>query len=204
MIKNIVFDNGGVIVKYSFETYLDWFNFDKPLQQKFNELFRSSQWVELSKGEITSKEFEEYAVSVFPQYEKEVKAILDVENLKHLIPPYQQTLDYIDSLRERGYKVFLLSDIVEDTITYMKQAVDNWEDMFDGIVYSCRVGMVKKEGKVFDYLLKTFGLVAEETLFVDDTVRNLQEAEKYGIKTLRFLDPEKDISRIDKVINDAQ
>lgn len=204
MIKNIVFDNGGVIVKYSFETYLDWFNFDKPLQQKFNELFRSSQWVQLSKGEITSKEFEEYAVSVFPQYEKEVKAILDVENLKHLIPPYQQTLDYIDSLRERGYKVFLLSDIVEDTITYMKQAVDNWEDMFDGIVYSCRVGMVKKEGKVFDYLLKTFGLVAEETLFVDDTVRNLQEAEKYGIKTLRFLDPEKDISRIDKVINDAQ
>ncbi|MBQ7327521.1 MAG: HAD family phosphatase [Clostridia bacterium] len=204
MIKNIVFDNGGVIVKYSFETYLDWFNFDKPLQQKFNELFKSSQWVQLSKGEITSKEFEEYAVSVFPQYEKEVKAILDVENLKYLIPPYQQTLDYIDSLRDRGYKVFLLSDIVEDTITYMKQAVDNWEDMFDGIVYSCRVGMVKKEGKVFDYLLKTFGLVAEETLFVDDTVRNLQEAEKYGIKTLRFLDPEKDISRIDKVINDAQ
>lgn len=204
MIKNIVFDNGGVIVKYSFETYLDWFNFDKPLQQQFNELFKSSQWVQLSKGEITSKEFEEYAVSVFPQYEKEVKAILDVENLKHLIPPYQQTLDYIDSLRERGYKVFLLSDIVEDTITYMKQAVDNWEEMFDGIVYSCRVGMVKKEGKVFDYLLKKFELVAEETLFVDDTVRNLQEAEKYGIKTLRFLDPEKDISRIDKVINDAQ
>ena len=64
--------------------------------------------------------------------------------------------------------------------------------------------MVKKEGKVFDYLLKKFGLVAEETLFVDDTVRNLQEAEKYGIKTLRFLDPEKDILRIDKVINDAQ
>jgi putative hydrolase of the HAD superfamily len=160
--------------------------------------------VQLSKGEITSKEFEEYAVSVFPQYEKEVKAILDVENLKNLIPPYQQTLDYIDSLRERGYKVFLLSDIVEDTITYMKQAVDNWEDKFDGIVYSCRVGMVKKEGKIFDFLLKKFGLVAEETLFVDDTVRNLQEAEKYGIKTLRFLDPENDISKIDKVINDAQ
>ena len=204
MIKNIVFDNGGVIVKYSFETYLDWFNFDKCLQQQFNELFKSSQWVQLSKGEITSRQFEEYAKSIFPQHKKEVEAILDVENLKHLISPYQQTLDYIDNLRERGYKVFLLSDIVEDTITYMKQAVDNWEDKFDGIVYSCRVGMVKKEGKIFDFLLKKFGLVAEETLFVDDTVRNLQEAEKHGIKTLRFLDPEKDISRIDKVINDAQ
>lgn len=200
MIKNIVFDNGGVIVKYSAETYLDWFGFDKKLRRELDGLFASNEWVELSKGKITGGQFKQYAKKRFSDHEKEVDAILDPENLKYLIPPYKQTLDYIDVLRERGYKIYLLSDIIEDTIDYMNKTVEKWEEKFDGIVYSCRVGMVKKEGKVFEFLLNKFKLVAEETLFVDDSLRNLAEAEKYGIKVFRFLDPQKDIKKIDEIL----
>ena len=39
MIKNIVFDNGGVIVKYSEKTYLDYFCFEKEKQEKLDTLF---------------------------------------------------------------------------------------------------------------------------------------------------------------------
>lgn len=196
MIKNIVFDNGGVIVKYSAKTYLDYFNFDKNKQEKLDTLFASYEWIMFSKGELTSEDFKEFALHKFPEYKEDVIEILDVNNLKFMIPPYKETLDFINYLKNLNYKVYLLTDINEDTIKYMKSEIKNFENIFDGVVYSCRVGMVKKDGKVFDYLLKTFDLIPEETLFLDDTIKNLEEANKYGIQTYRFLDPYRDIDFI--------
>ena len=43
MIKNIVFDNGGVIVKYSAKTYLNYFKFKKAKKQELDKLFTSSR-----------------------------------------------------------------------------------------------------------------------------------------------------------------
>lgn len=196
MIKNVVFDNGGVIVKYSAESYLDVFNFPKQKQQKLDTLFTSNEWVSFAKGEMTSEQFKDYACQVFPEWKEDVEKILDVNNLKIMIPPYPQTLEFILLLKQQGYKVYLLSDINEDTITYLNSEIENFEKLFDGIVYSCRVKMVKKEGKVFDYLLNTFNLNANETLFLDDSLTNLDRAQERGIVTYRFLDPETDIEKI--------
>lgn len=200
MIKNIVFDNGGVIVKYSAETYLNYFNFPEDEQKTLDQLFVSEEWVSFAKGHMTSEEFKIYATTRFPEYYEDVLKILDVNNLKYMIPPYKETLQFINKLKETGHNVYLLTDINEDTITFLKEEIPNFENLFDGIVYSCRVGMVKKEGIVFDYLLKTFNLNPKETLFLDDSVRNLEEAKKYGIKTYRFLDPTKDIPKVEKEI----
>lgn len=200
MIKNVVFDNGGVIVKYSAETYLDYFHYPKEIQKSLDELFVSDAWVAFAKGEITSDEFKAYALNRFPQYKKEVLEILDVNNLKFMIPPYSETLDFIHELKTQGYKVLLLSDINEDTIQYLNEEIPNFESLFDGIVYSCRVGMVKKEGKVFGEMLDTYSLNPEETLFLDDSVRNLEEAKKFNIHTYRFLDPSKDIEEVSNLL----
>ena len=200
MIKSVVFDNGGVIVKYSAETYLDYFHYPANVQKTLDELFVSDEWVAFAKGEITSEDFKKYAVNRFPQYKKEVLEILDVQNLKYMIPPYPETLAFIQDLKSQGYDVFLLSDINEDTIQFLNEEIPNFESMFDGIVYSCRVGMVKKEGEVFGKMLKTYSLVPEETLFLDDSVRNLEEAKKHNINTYRFLDPSKDIEKVSDLL----
>lgn len=196
MIKNVVFDNGGVIVKYSAESYLDVFKFDKKKQRELDTLFVSDEWVKFAKGEITSEQFKKFALSCFPQWENDVLKILDVNNLKIMIPIYAKTLEFIYDLKKKGYKIYLLSDINEDTITYLKSAILNFEEPFDGLVYSCRVGMVKKDGKVFDYLLETFNLEPTETLFLDDSLTNLARAGERNIVTYRFLDPDVDIDKI--------
>lgn len=196
MIKNIVFDNGGVIVKYSAKTYLNYFKFKKTKKQELDKLFTSSKWVEFAKGEITSEQFKEYALNTCTKYKEDVLKVLDKENLKFLLPIYDKTINFIKELKQKGYNVYLLSDINEDTIYYMNKAVDNFESLFDGLVYSCRVGMVKKDGEVFNYLLNTFNLKAEETLFLDDIRTNLERAKEKGIKTYRFLNPSKDIKII--------
>ena len=196
MIKNIIFDNGGVIVKYSAKTYLDYFNFDIEKQEKLDTLFASDEWTKFAKGEWTSEDFKAFALGQFPEYYDDVVKILDVDNLKFMIPPYKETLEFMDRLKKSGHKIYLLTDINEDTITYMKSEIDNFENLFDGIVYSCRVGMVKKDGEVFNYILNKFNLNPLETLFLDDSVKNLEEATKRNIQTYRFLDPKTDISII--------
>ena len=201
MIKNIVFDNGGVIVKYSAETYLDYFGYSKEKQKVLDQLFVSDEWGVFAKGKMTSDEFKSYALDRFPEYRKEVLEILDVNNLKFMIPPYKETLGFIKDLKKSGYNVYLLSDINEDTIKYLNDEIAGFEKLFDGVVYSCRVGMVKKDGHVFKYLLDTYSLVPEETLFLDDSIRNLHEAQKYSIQTYRFFDPNEDIPQIKLLIN---
>lgn len=201
MIKNIVFDNGGVIVKYSAETYLDYFKFTEDKQKDLDQLFVSNEWTSFAKGYISSDEFKLYATNRFPEYYDDVLKILDVNNLKYMIPPYIETLEFIKKLKSDGYNIYLLTDINEDTIQYLKEEIEDFEVLFDGIVYSCRVGMVKKEGKVFSYLLDTLNLNPEETLFLDDSIKNLEEAEKFNIKTYRFLDPKIDIPKIEHLIN---
>ena len=201
MIKNIIFDNGGVIVKYSAETYLDYFDFPKEKQCELDKLFVSDEWVDFAKGHISSEEFKKYATNRFPEYYDDVLKILDAENLKYMIPPYMETLEFINRLKSKGYNIYLLTDINEDTIYYLKEEIEDFESIFKGIVYSCRVGMIKKEGKIFDYLLDRFNLNPEETLFLDDSLKNLEEAENFNIKTYRFLDPTKDIVEVEKLLN---
>ena len=198
MIKNIIFDNGGVIVKYSPEIYLDYFNFEKDKQKELDKLFVSEEWIRFSKGEITSLEFKEYAIKRFPEYTKEVLQILDVDNLRFMIPPYRISIEFIKELKQKGYKTYLLSDINEDTTTYLNKEIEGFEDLFDGIMYSCRVGMVKKDGNIFNEILNKFSINPEETLFLDDSAINLKQAKKYKIHTYKVLEPSKDIKKIKK------
>lgn len=200
MIKNIIFDNGGVIVKYSDETYLDYFNFPKEEKEDLMKIFSTKEYVELSKGTITHQEFNDFAVKMFPQYYDDVLKMLDSSNYKYLIPVYSKTIDYIKDLRNRGYKTFLLTNILEDTIEYMIKEVDCFEQLFDGIVYSCRVGMTKRDDEIFTYILDKYNLKPEETLFLDDKISNLKRSEKFGIKTYQFLDPDKDIQMVEKLL----
>lgn len=200
MIKNVIFDNGGVIVKYSPKTYLNYFGFPAKTQKLLNKLFVSNEWTSFSKGEISSADFKTHAINLLPQFKTEILKILDVDNLKFMIPPYNETLKFIKELREHKYKVFLLTDINEDTITYLNQEIPNFESLFDGIVYSCRVGMVKKDGKVFHKLLIDHSLFPEETLFIDDNTNNLKIAKKYGLLTHKFSNPNKDINKIKRIL----
>ena len=200
MIKNIIFDNGGVIVKYSNETYLDYFNFPEEKKKELMKVFSTKEYVELSKGNMTHPEFNDFAVNMFPQYREDVLKMLDSNNYKHLIPVYPQMIKYIKDLRKRGYKLYLLTNILEDTIEYMIKEVEGFEDLFDGIVYSSRVGMTKRDDAIFTYILEKYNINPHETLFLDDTLSNLKRSEKFGIKTYQFLDPDKDILAVEKLL----
>jgi putative hydrolase of the HAD superfamily len=75
------------------------------------------------------------------------------------------------------------------SIKYIER-VYSFLDLFDGIVISSRIHKLKPDEEIFEYLLNRYGLVAEETIFIDDTDVNLIGAAKLGIQPIRFENPD--------------
>ena len=57
---------------------------------------------------------------------------------------------------------------------------------FDGLVFSAPLGIVKPSKDIFEHLLNTYSLKAEESVFIDDTAKNIDCADKIGISTYLF------------------
>ena len=58
---------------------------------------------------------------------------------------------------------------------------DGWDEMFDAVVISGEVGMRKPEPEIFELTLDLLGVRAEETVFVDDLLPNVEAARDLGL-----------------------
>jgi putative hydrolase of the HAD superfamily len=75
------------------------------------------------------------------------------------------------------------------SITYLEQRHTFW-DVFDGIVISSRIKMVKPEIQIYEHLLNRYQLQPVDTVFIDDLQENLAAASSIGIQTIKFIDPD--------------
>lgn len=185
---NIVFDLGGVVVLWQPDRIIGRMFDDKQTQEIVKtEIFEHPDWLDLDKGILdTSGAIERGATRT-----KLPDAI--IRELFQQIPlslkPVLGTLNLIRSVRRNGHKVFALSNIHLASIEYIERAY-SFLDLFDGVVISSRIHKVKPDAEIFEYLLNKYGLVAEETVFIDDTEDNLVGAAKLGIQPIRFENPD--------------
>ena len=73
--------------------------------------------------------------------------------------------------------------IISDTWPSAKRVLCNYGiyDFFQTITFSCYLGVYKPHPKMYEHALGALGIPAEQTLFVDDSVANLEGAAKHGI-----------------------
>ena len=188
MIKNVIFDIGGVLLHFDRSDYLAHFNFDEETEKKLVGLFthKNNSFHQATLGQITHAEFVKDAKLQFPDLCSEIDMITNLKNMFFMMPPHTKTFELVKKLKKQGKKVYIISNIEENSINYIKTVYENFEDYFDGIVYSCRVGMLKPDAKIFNYTLTKYNLVPSETIFVDDSLKNIVAADALGIQTLHF------------------
>jgi putative hydrolase of the HAD superfamily len=68
---------------------------------------------------------------------------------------------------------------------------DNLESFFTKAFYSHELKMRKPDKEIYEYVIRDARINPEETLFIDDTHTNFDEAEKLGIKTYLLLPDER-------------
>ncbi len=181
---NIVFDLGGVVFRWQPDKIISHF-FENPDEQALvrRELLEHPDWIELDRGTITVEEAVKGASSRTGLDQDRIGELLDA--VPRFLTPKRNTIDLIRRLSRSKYPLFVLSNMHKASISHLEKTYDIW-GMFEGIVISSRIQMVKPEAAIYDYLMSEYRLNAADTVFIDDTHENLAAAASVGIRTIKF------------------
>lgn len=183
---NIVFDLGGVVFNWQPDAIIESVFEDTATQDLVrSQVFEHSDWLELDRGTISPAQAIERGATRTGLHWQDVERVLNA--VPQFLTPIESTLELIRSLSNTDNRLFVLSNMHLASIAYLEEQHDFW-GMFDGIVISSRIQMVKPELQIYEYLLNEFQLDAAETIFIDDMPENLRAASSMGIQTIRFVD----------------
>ncbi len=197
MIKNIIFDIGGVLFDYNSKTYLDKIDISENKRKILNDIiFHNTKWRDCLNGIIDNNELIKYLTNFNPEYREEIEEILKEENLKYMLPPKQEVIDYYKKLKEKGYKLYLCSNITNSTYNYIKDNFNIIQEA-DGGVFSCFENISKPNSEIYYKLIEKYKINVNESLFIDDTKKNVEMARQIGFYVILF----EDIEHIEDKLN---
>ena len=77
-------------------------------------------------------------------------------------------------------------------------AIQNYDflNQFEGILVSGKEKIKKPNPAIYELILTRYGLIAEECLFIDDNLRNIEAAKKIGIHGIGFETPDQLFSKL--------
>ena len=185
VIKNVVFDFGQVLVRFDPNYMCERYVSDKEDIRLLSEVvFDRLYWDRLDAGTISNEELISSVKARIPERLHSVAERIYF-NWMYNLPEIAGMREAIDICRKRGFSVYLLSNISEDFAKKYREIPIL--DGFDGYVFSATAGCVKPSPEIFKHLCDKFDLTPSETLFIDDSLKNINGADKFGIVAYHFL-----------------
>ena len=193
MIRNIIFDLSEVIIsgyrgieEVVLESKYGTFKNQKLLENEadLDSMRENEIFLNLLRGKLTEEEYLNYVL-------KNKNWNVSVEQLKTVIrsnlnKPIPGTMEIVKQLKAKGnYQLILLSDHAREWMQYIEE---NNKDLniFDKKIFSYDIGAVKSDKQTFKTVLEQAGIIADETLFIDDYEKNVKNAEAVGIHGIVF------------------
>ena len=174
MIKAIIFDCFGVLVS---ETLIGFGK--KYLSGRADDLRKlhdSSRAVDL--GYIRVSEFHDIVSQLTG-----LSTVRIFEELEMGSSRDEMMMELVKKLKSR-YKIGMLSNISPGRLDDFFTTED--KDLFDYLGLSHSIGFVKPDERAYKTVLDNLGVLAEEAVFIDDQPRNVDVANKIGLKGLLF------------------
>jgi epoxide hydrolase-like predicted phosphatase len=147
-------------------------------------------------GEISKDEYFDFFIqNIGLPLERKAALELSVDDFYY----DKELLAYIRGLKDR-FTLALLSVMP----LYIQEVIETkWPDfteVFDHMIVSCYVHLVKPDPRIYRLTLKRIGCKAEEAVFIDDTEENVIAAEKLGIRSILFKNREQAIREVESII----
>ena len=188
MFKNIIFDFGQVLVRFDPDFMTAAYVSDEKERQLISKIvFDRKYWDRLDEGNICDDEVIKGICSSLPTHLHE-KAILVYTNWIYNIPNIDGMLEILQTLKNKGVKLYLLSNISTTFAqNYTKSKnVAELLSYFDGLTFSGPIKLTKPNREIFEYLLSTHSLSASDCLFIDDNEKNIEGCKSVGITGYLF------------------
>ena len=179
MIKNIIFDMGGVLIDYNPEKAL-YALFDKETADLLlRVIFRNPIWADKDRSIITPAEIMEKVRGEIPaEIFEQVSSMVD--NFYPYMPPFEKMEGFVRELKEKGFGIYLLSNASSDF--HERRNGIPALSMFDGVIISADHKLLKPEKEIYEKLYETFNLDPSECFFIDDVAANIEGAAATGMQ----------------------
>lgn len=180
MVRNIVLDVGGILFDDSKS------NIERILNKNCDSIYKKAYGNGFKECLLGKKTITEHIDSLSNETNLEdIVYILNKENLVKSYPLIHENFKYIKQLKQKGYRLYILTNITEDSYNYINNLI-NIDTIFDGGIYSYQEQLIKPNQDIYRLLIDKYNLNKEETIFFDDKEKNVIAARKVGIKAIIF------------------
>ncbi|MGN0033395.1 MAG: HAD family hydrolase [Candidatus Limimorpha sp.] len=198
MIKNIIFDFGGVLVDWNPHYLYDSYFNDKEKAEWFVTNVISSEWNAQMDGgkpfDVAVKE----RILLFPEYKEAIELYRD-EWMKTMGDEIPGMYDFIKSLKNNGFPILYgLTNWSNETFPKVRETYRIFS-LIDNIVVSGDEKLLKPNPEIYLTLASRYQLKPEECLFIDDNKANVKGAIDVGMYSILFQGVERlrtDINRL--------
>lgn len=182
-IKNIVFDFGGVLIDWN-PAYLYNKEFeDESEMNYFLENICNSDWNVQQDAGRSLTEATKLLQAKHPEH-KEMIGLFYSRWEEMLGGDLKENVAILKKLKPK-FPIYGLTNWSAETITIAYEKYDFFE-LLNGIVVSGDEKLIKPDPKLYQVLLDRYNLKANESLFIDDNLKNIETAQKMGFHTIHL------------------
>ncbi|MFD1613632.1 HAD family hydrolase [Gelatiniphilus marinus] len=197
-IDTIIFDLGGVLIDWNPEyVYLDVFNGNREKMQWFFDNICTSDWNKNQDAGYPMAKATKERIALFPEWQKEIEMFYGRwEDM--LGDAISGTVDILKKLIDsKQYKVVALTNWSAETfpIALKKFGFLHW---FEGVLVSGEEKTRKPFDAIYHLTLNRFDIKAENAIFIDDSLTNVEAANNLDINGIHFTSPNQLIQQLKK------
>ena len=186
MIRNLIYDFGGVLVDYDFEAFFRKFVHDERRLRELVSTLNNRETVQILDRE--ARPFDENIAKIIQEHralEKEIKTFC--EHYQEIVTNEVKGMRaLLTKLKAEGFKLYGLTNWCSKVYLTINQfGIFN---LLDGYVISSEEHIIKPEPEIYQRLFSRFGLKPEECIFTDDRPENIEGGRQLGMDGIVFHD----------------
>ena len=185
MIKNIVSDIGNVLYEFSVNDFINKYIANEDREIFLQNSFLNENWNLMDKGDLAFNDARKLFIEMNPKYKKVIDDLFD-SALILCLNKNHNNIYLLKEYKNKGYDIYYLSNMPSETFEVLRKETDFFDNTCIGGVVSAHIKMIKPNKDIFEYFLNKFSLKANECLFIDDNINNVNSALELGINAVQL------------------
>ena len=187
-IRNIIFDLGGVLSTLDRNEAVNRFKEAglKDAEELLNAYNQKGIFLKLEEGKLSREEFYEAVRKEAGRFISKETIDFGWMGFMKEVPEYKMI--FLEELRRKGYRLYLLSNtnpVIMDwaysqAFSSQGKGIDKY---FDKLYLSYQIGYTKPHPEIFRFMFNDSGMIPSESMFIDDSIANVEMGKQLGMKT---------------------